>query len=296
MSTKADEFLSPRGLLINDKFCCGVASFSQIYKALQSVEKLPRDDQSLQYLGFTDTGLQAIQVASNDAGVGYRKVLDVCDRALDVGSTARQDYDVIFDGLEELYNDPDNESLHRQVDQMIRGRLSNMDILSSVAASTKELITSSTEAIIEHQKKLGPLAKPLQDSSHISKLLRERDHDDEDYQQDIDAVQIILKIMADQKMEDQSGPTLSDLEQLLGGVTAILSDITELRDKFESAARPGPDLVLNLRKENLIKHWDYLVKEGEYLQLPSLRVIHWSFADTWIAICTVKDFKDQYQT
>ncbi|KAI1661149.1 hypothetical protein F4813DRAFT_385685 [Daldinia decipiens] len=151
--------------------------------------------------------------------------------------------DIIFDGLTELYKHPDNESLHQQIGQTIKDRV-------------------SVQAIIEHQARLGEMAKPIQDSSTISELLRESDGDDMDYQQDMEAVQNLLKIIADQKMEDQSSPTLSELEKLLGATAAILSDMTSPREEFEEAARPGPDLVLNLEKENLIEMWDYLCKNS----------------------------------
>lgn len=140
-------------------------------------------------------------------------------------------------------------SLHRQIDQTIKDRVETLRILSDVAAAVKTDMTSAVQTIIENQAKLGEMEKPLQDSSTISELLRESDGDDEDYQQDMEAVQSLLvrcmhttiwpflffvldvrelraytghrskKIMADQKMEDQSGPTLSDLEKLLGEYT-----------------------------------------------------------------------------
>ncbi|KAI1776744.1 hypothetical protein F4818DRAFT_440142 [Hypoxylon cercidicola] len=283
MSTNTNEYLSPRGLLVNNKFCCDVPSFSQINDALQDVEKLPASDAAMQRF-FTDTGFptiymylspiieqfQEIQTTSAILRVAYRTVIEVCDRAIELGSSVRPDYDTIFDGLGELYNDPDNETLHRQIHDVLQERFYNMDNFSNIAAGTREDITSSTETLIEQQKHLEVLAKPLQDSSQIDELLHERDHTEEDVQEDMAGVQSILNTIAGQKMDDQSVPTLSDLEQLLGGVAAILSDITQLRDDFENDARPGPDLVLNLRKEDLIEEWDNLVRE-------------------------VQNFRDQYQ-
>ncbi|KAI0531558.1 hypothetical protein GGR58DRAFT_508370 [Xylaria digitata] len=285
MSTDAEKFLSPRGLLINNKFCCDVLSFSKIDKVLESNQSLPYNDQGLQYMGFTTMGIQTlytylwpileefyeIQVQSNNARSSYRSVIDICNRAIELGSSARQDYDIIFDGLEELYNDPDNEDLYNKVHRAIRDRLDNTNIFSDIATAVREDITSSTQGLIDHQTKLLPLAKPLRDSSSVSDMLHDGDPSEEDVQDDMNAVQKLLETVDGQKMEDQSGLTLDDLEKLLGAAVAILSDITTLRDNFEDDARPGPHLVLNLRKENLIEQWDDLVKE-------------------------VQEFKDQYQT
>ncbi|KAH8157399.1 hypothetical protein CIB48_g10852 [Xylaria polymorpha] len=266
MPTSTDGFLAPRGLLVDNRFCCRTVAFADIYKALQSTENLPYTDQELQTVGFTGTGFSAVY---------YRKVTDVCEYVITAGASARNDYDIIFDGLAELYKDPDNESLQQQIHQTIRNRLETLRNLSDVAGGVKTDMTSSVQTIIENQTKLGEMAKPLQDTSTISELLREADGDEEDYQQDMEAVQSLLlceltahdghhskKIMADQKMEDQSGPTLSDLEKLLGAAVAILSDMSSLLEEFENDARPGPDLVLNLEKNNLIEMWDNLVTEG----------------------------------
>ncbi|KAI1492873.1 hypothetical protein F5X96DRAFT_667233 [Biscogniauxia mediterranea] len=214
MPTATDGFLAPRGLLVDKKFCCRTVAFADIHNALQSTEKLPYTDQSLQTVGFTDTG--------------------TCVK------------DIIFDGLAELYKDPDNESPHRQIDQNIKDRVETLRKISNVAAAVKTNMTSAVQTIIENQAKLEDMAKPLQDSSTISKLLRESDFDDEDYQQDFEALQSLLKIIADQKMEDQSGPTLGDLEKLLGGAVEILGNMILLQEGFEEDARPGPDLVLNI--------------------------------------------------
>ncbi|KAI1744550.1 hypothetical protein F4680DRAFT_227999 [Xylaria scruposa] len=276
MPTSTDGFLTPRGLLVDSKFCCRTVAFADIYKALQSTENLPYTDQALQMVGFTSMGFGALYVsylipiegafynicsASTETLVYYRKVTDVCDYVITAGASARNDYDIIFDGLAELYKDPDNESLQQQIHQTIRDRVETLRIISDVAGGVKTDMTSSVQTIIENQAKLGEMAKPLQDTSTISELLKEADGDEEDYQQDMEAVQNLLKIMADQKMEDQSGPTLNDLEKLLGAAVAILSDISSLLEEFENDAHPGPGLVLNLEKNNLIEMWDNLVTE-----------------------------------
>ncbi|OTB18198.1 hypothetical protein K445DRAFT_364391 [Daldinia sp. EC12] len=253
MSTGTDGFLAPRGLLVDEKFCCRTVDFADIYKALQSTENLPHSDAKLQTVGFTNTGFNAVY---------YRRVTDVCDYVIAAGVGVRKDYDRIFDGLAELYKDPDDVSLRQQIDRTIKDRVETLRMLSDVAAAVKTDMTSAVYNIIENQGRLGDMARPLQDSSTISKVLREADGNDEDYRQDMEAVQNLLKIMADQKMEDQSGPTLSDLEKLLGGAAAILSDMTSLHEAFEEDAKPGLDLVLNLEKNNLIDMWDNLVREG----------------------------------
>ncbi|KAB8076622.1 hypothetical protein BDV29DRAFT_154485 [Aspergillus leporis] len=55
MSTNT-EFLSPRGLLIEDTFCCDGPSFRELYDALLSTQNLPAsDDQICSKSGLTVT-------------------------------------------------------------------------------------------------------------------------------------------------------------------------------------------------------------------------------------------------
>ncbi|KAF7593690.1 hypothetical protein BBP40_010982 [Aspergillus hancockii] len=260
MSTNTD-FLSLRNLLIKGTFCCDGSSFQQLYNALLSAQDLPASDDAIcSKSGLTMTGYQALytmvwpiaekfqetqQSSASLRGrtqVGYRKVTDVCDQTLDVSTTVKADYDAIFNDLEKLFEDPDNETLH-------------------IADATAEIVRDSPQDITEHQKKLTELSKAFDDTSYVEGILRDRDQNEEDVQNDLGALSVIQKYQKDiikgQDMENQSAASLSNLQVLTGAVGAISSDLRNLRQSIEENAHPGPGLLLGL-EEKILELWDLL--------------------------------------
>ncbi|KAI0453829.1 hypothetical protein F5B21DRAFT_504922 [Xylaria acuta] len=268
-------FLSPRDLLINQKFCCDGLNFTELTNGLLAAENLPASETELRYkTGLSDTGIQAlytiiwpivekfqeIQNRSVNLRVGCRSVKDVCDRTLDLASTAKQDYDVVFDDLEKLFNDSDNDSLRQQVDKTINDRLYTIDIVKDVAEEVVNILRSSTSDIIELQSKLGDLGNALS-SPDIEGMLADRDPTEEDVQNDLAALTVLQGIIKNQNMQDQSGPSLNNLEVLLGAVDGLTSDLSGLRQSIQDSAQPGPGLLLDVEEAKVLEQWDLLRAE-----------------------------------
>ncbi|KAI0521853.1 hypothetical protein F5B22DRAFT_643438 [Xylaria bambusicola] len=272
-------FLSPRDLLINNKFCCDGPNFTELTNALWAAQDLPASEMMINYkTGLSENGIQAlysivwpiverfqeIQQSSANLRIGCQKVKDVCDRALYIASTAQPDYDAIFDDLEKLFMDPDNDSLRQQVDKTIGDRLTAIDALKAISGDATNLLRSSTTEIIEIQSKLTDLGNAL-GGSDIHDKLASRDPTEEDVQNDLAAVSILRTSFKDiikgQNMQDQSGPSLNNLEILLGAVSAITGDLDGLRDSIKSSTQPGPGLLLNVEKAKVLELWATLQSE-----------------------------------
>ncbi|RYP02165.1 hypothetical protein DL765_010776 [Monosporascus sp. GIB2] len=56
------------------------------------------------------------------------------------------------------------------------------------------------------------------------------------------------------------GPSLSNLEVLLGAVGAITSDLRGLRQSIRESAQPGPGVLLDV-EEKVLELWDRLKTE-----------------------------------
>ncbi|KAK5634674.1 hypothetical protein RRF57_010387 [Xylaria bambusicola] len=252
-------FLSPHNLLINSKFCCDGPSFTELTNALWAAQDLPASEIMINYkTGLSENGIQAlysivwpiverfqeIQQSSANLRIGCQKVKDVCDRALYIASTAQPDYDAIFDDLEKLFMDPDNDSLRQQ----------------TISEDATNLLRSSTTEIIEIQSKLTDLGNAL-GGSDIHDKLASRDPTEEDVQNDLAAVSILRDIIKGQNMQDQSGPSLSNLEILLGAVSAITGDLDGLRNSIKSSTHPGPGLLLDVEKAKVLELWATLQSE-----------------------------------
>jgi len=268
-------FLSPRNLLINQKFCCDGPTFTELTNALWAAQDLPASESMLGYkTGLSLTGIQAlysivwpivekfqeIQRSSANLRIGCQRVKDVVDRTLDLASTAKQDYDIIFDDLEKLFNDPGNDSLRQQVEKTISDRLGNLDALKGVSEDAENLLRTSTSEITEIQSKLGVLSNALS-SPDVEDMLADRDPTPEDVQDDLAAVSILQDIIKNQNMQDQSGPSLNNLQILLGAVDALAGDLSGLRQSIQESTQPGPGLLLNVQKAKVLEQWDLLRAE-----------------------------------
>ncbi|RAH73823.1 uncharacterized protein BO66DRAFT_398236 [Aspergillus aculeatinus CBS 121060] len=141
------DFLSPRGLLVDDDFCLKLATFRTLAGVIQATESLPSDDDSFSStlasrttairfkLGpIADEFMTVRQVAANLYGQ-YEYTGYVCDSALALCSTAPDDYDKIFADFEALRQDPTNDDLRDRVQQEVTDRLNAVQILCDQANS-----------------------------------------------------------------------------------------------------------------------------------------------------------------
>ncbi|KAI1735894.1 hypothetical protein F4680DRAFT_452556 [Xylaria scruposa] len=261
-------FLSPRGLLINRRFCCKGSNFTELTTAVRTVEDLPASEAMLSYqTGLSDNGLRALRrivwpIIEKFQEIGCQKFKDACDLTLGIASTARSDYDAIFNGLEKLFLDPNNTDLRQHVDITISHRLANINALKGISEEAIDLLRSSTNETIEIQKKLGNIASALS-SSDVYDMLASRNLTQEDIRNDLAAVSIIQNMIEEQDMEDQSGPLLGDLEVLIGAVSAITGDLSGLRQSILDSTQPGPSLLLNIERVKVLELWENLETDAE---------------------------------
>ncbi|KAI0549661.1 hypothetical protein F4679DRAFT_584376 [Xylaria curta] len=270
-------FLSPRGLLINRRFCCKGPNFTEFTTALRTVEDLPASEAMLSYqTGLSDNGLQAlykivwpiiekfkeVQRSSANLRIGCQKFKDVCDRTLGIASTAKSDYDAIFNGLEKLFLDPNNTDLRQHIDITISHRLATINALKGVSEEALGLLKISAGETIEIQKKLNNLASALS-SSDVYDMLASQNLTQEDVHNDLAAVSIIQNMIEEQDMEDQSRPLLGDLEILLGAVIAISGDLSGLRQSILDSTQPGPRLLLDVEGVKVLELWENLETDGK---------------------------------
>ncbi|KAJ8130450.1 hypothetical protein O1611_g3180 [Lasiodiplodia mahajangana] len=167
-------------------------------------------------LPYTDQELQTVGFvcsATQETLVYYRKFTDVYDYVVTAGASVRNDYACVKDIIFDGLAGLIKDPDNESLQQQIHQTIRNR-------VETPRNLPDA---------KLGEMAKPLQGTSAISELLREADGDEEDYQQDMGGSAEPLK-----------------------AAVAILSDMSWLLEEFENDARPGPDLVLNLEKNNLI--------------------------------------------
>ncbi|KAI0007798.1 hypothetical protein F4779DRAFT_619205 [Xylariaceae sp. FL0662B] len=262
-------FLSPRQLLVHGAFCCDGPSFNQLVGVLSRAQNLPASGQLYfcELSGLTDRGFQALDditwpILEKFQDIGCVNVKDICGKTLDLSKAAKEDYDALFAALYELFSDPTNETLRDKVNQTIDSRLYAIGNLKDKAEMTTQFINDSTKEMIEYQDKLEKLSKAL-DGPDVPGLLREGGEDETDVQDDLVAVTRIQAMISGVNMKDQSGPSLSNLETLLGGIAAITADLSNLRQTIEEDAHPDDSVLLGVEKDKVLELWNDLRKEVE---------------------------------
>ncbi|RAQ69188.1 hypothetical protein COH21_012669 [Aspergillus flavus] len=203
-------------------------------------------------LGQIAEKCQEIQASTGMLRVYYQDILTVCDQTLTVASTAEADYDVIFNGLEEIFNDPGNQTLQDRVDTTIKCRLDNITLLAHAAQGTTDGMKEGTFQTIDYQLTLRTLSDELS-SSAIQNKLRGILYSEEELQHDLGGFVKIQNFLAGQNMKNQPAASISNLETLLGAVSAISSDLGSLRESIQESAQPGPELLLDMDKAVLLQ-------------------------------------------
>ncbi|OJJ96583.1 hypothetical protein ASPACDRAFT_34496 [Aspergillus aculeatus ATCC 16872] len=181
------DFLSPREMLVNDGFVCKLASFRKLGDLCIRNEKLPDSDDSLmQQAGFEDKAYYGVarQVA-NDLNYNYTET--VCDTALNLCSAAPDDYDKIFQDMEALRQDPDNDVLRNKVQQEINDRKNQIDILKDQADAWSSNLRAYSLDAEACETNVHELAAPLQGTT-LADILKDEISDPEDLQMDLDAL------------------------------------------------------------------------------------------------------------
>lgn len=91
---------------------------------------------------------------------------------------------MIFNGLEEIFNDPGNQTLQDRVDTTIKCRLDNITLLAHAAQGTTDGMKEGTFQTIDYQLTLRTLSDELS-SSEIQNKLRGILYSEEELQHDL---------------------------------------------------------------------------------------------------------------
>ncbi|EAU29445.1 predicted protein [Aspergillus terreus NIH2624] len=181
------DFLSPRELLVNDGFVCKLASFRKLGDLCIRNQNLPDSDDSLmQQAGFEEKayGVVVRQVANN---LNYNYTDTVCSTALKLCSAAPDGYDKIFQDMEALRQDPDNDSLRDKVQNEINDRKYDIDLLKHQADAWSSNLRAYSLDAEDCEIKVHQLAAPFQGTT-LADILKDEISDHEDLQMDLNAL------------------------------------------------------------------------------------------------------------
>ncbi|KAK1237730.1 hypothetical protein MKX07_003566 [Trichoderma sp. CBMAI-0711] len=248
-----NSFLSPRGLLVNNNsnFVCNGPNFSKLQEATQATENLPYSDQLFsQKIGFSDLGSQEIYV-------------DIIIPLIQDFFSANQ----IFDALARLYDDEaNNETLRNQVQRTMRDRLDRLSIMGHSANATADILKGAIESVTGTQMLVKRIKDVQLDSSETVEQLRqchEREgrYGEENFQQDLDALERLKKLIDGLNVQDDTQGSLENLQRAVGATVEIINDLTALSDYVAEHTEPGPGPLLNLEKAALLEMWKDLETE-----------------------------------
>ncbi|ETS02061.1 hypothetical protein M419DRAFT_35303 [Trichoderma reesei RUT C-30] len=271
-----NSFLSPRGLLVNNNsdFVCHGPNFAKLKEATQATENLPYCDQMFdQRFGFSDLGHMEIYVdiisplIKDFFSYGYRSVRDICKTLVQLSATAEEDYDEIFDALARLYGDEsNNDTLRYQVQQTIRDRLERLRALSDSADGSADILTEAIDSVTQTELSLKRFKDVTLDSDQTVERLRkcherEQQYAEEHFQDDMNALEAVKKLVDQQNTQDNTQDSLQNLQQAVGATVEIVNDLTALSDYVAEHMEPGPGPLLNLEKAALLEMWKNLETE-----------------------------------
>ncbi|PLB43893.1 hypothetical protein P170DRAFT_468634 [Aspergillus steynii IBT 23096] len=274
MSSDDDDFLTPRGLLVEGSFVCDGPSFQDLQTAVNASLELPYTQDRFQYwsgispmgwnilntyfIPLVDTCYSAVQ-SIQGLGHGYREVGTVCDLILSTASTAQSDYDALFQGLNDLTNDPDNEALREQVRKLTADRLDGVTTLETKTDTTFGEMKDGTDGVKTCEDQLKTILRNL-DDSELEDLLRKNDPED-DLEDDLAALKYIRDKVAAMDMEAQSGGALQNLQLALGSVRVVITDLTAIQNAIENTSEPANEIILGHEKAKIIRKWSDLATE-----------------------------------
>ncbi|KAH0496432.1 hypothetical protein TgHK011_003793 [Trichoderma gracile] len=176
--------------------------------------------------------------------------------------------DEIFDALARLYDDEsDNDALREQVQKTIGERLERLSELSGSADSSAEILKEAIGSVTETEMSLKHFKDVTLDSAQTVERLRkcherEQQYGDEHFQEDLDALEEVKKLVDQQNTQDNTKGSLQNLEQAVGATVEIVNDLTALSDYVTEHTEPGPGPLLNLEKAELLEMWKNLETEG----------------------------------
>ncbi|PYH82515.1 hypothetical protein BO82DRAFT_63122 [Aspergillus uvarum CBS 121591] len=268
-------FLSPRELLVNDGFVCQLASFRKLGDLCIRNEKLPTSDDSLMqqagfeykayrvvlasYLQPIPIQFQTVQQVANSLNYNYTDT--VCSTALKLCSAAPDDYDQIFQDMDALRQDPDNDSLRDRVQAEINDRKYRTDILKDQADAWSSSLRACSLEAEDCETQVHQLAAPFQGTA-LADILKDEISDPEDLQMDLDALDWTRNLLEGFAMIDDLQDSLQEVQKMAGAADLIADDIAVLLKYVEDHLDPDDDPLDGLVEATLLRKWKNLENDG----------------------------------
>ncbi|KAM0737835.1 hypothetical protein ACQRIT_007839 [Beauveria bassiana] len=253
------DFLSPRELLVND-----------------GNQNLPDSDVSLmQQAGFEEKAyglvlasyLQPIQIqfqtvrqVANNLNGQYNYTDTVCSTALKLCSAAPDDYDKIFQDMEALRQDPDNDSLRDKVQKEIKDRKYEIDILKDRASAWSSNLRAYSLDAEDCETKVHQLAAPFQGTA-LADMLKDEITDPEDLQMDLDALDWTKALLEGFAMIDDLQDSLQEVQKMAGASGLVADDIAVLLKYVEDHLDPEDNPLDGLVEATLLRKWKILEQD-----------------------------------
>ncbi|PQK15470.1 hypothetical protein BB8028_0005g09830 [Beauveria bassiana] len=270
------DFLSPRELLVNDGFVCKLASFRKLGDLCIRNQNLPDSDDSLmRQAGFEEKAyglvlasylqpipiqFQTVRRVANNLNGQYNYTDTVCSTALKLCSAAPDDYDKIFQDMEALRQDPDNDSLRDKVQKEIKDRKYEIDILKDRASAWSSNLRAYSLDAEDCETKVHQLAAPFQGTT-LADMLKDEIFDPEDLQMDLDALDWTKALLEGFAMIDDLQDSLQEVQKMAGASGLVADDIAVLLKYVEDHLDPDDNPLDGLVEATLLRKWKILEQD-----------------------------------
>ncbi|KAL4861126.1 hypothetical protein BDV12DRAFT_75346 [Aspergillus spectabilis] len=263
-------FLGPRDFLVNGKFCIEESTVLEVRLFVQRARDLPLTEYALvnlygvedfQYNDLYDI-FQRLLVEYNNihqecavhSGL-FKELQHICERLIDLSSSAKQDYDPIFANLKKIYNgEGDTDALRRDVEADINTRLTEIGEVESSVETATTTINTWDNANVVHKARLGAIITDIEQRvKDTPELEKKRDgfwgnFGDPVWRLEMGAVLDLLF----------SSVVVGDFQSLLGGWHALKSDLAGLSEFIKNNTEPAPGLLANLEENSILYQWQLL--------------------------------------
>ncbi|KAB8227155.1 uncharacterized protein BDW43DRAFT_304847 [Aspergillus alliaceus] len=261
------DFLSLHELLVNDGFVCKLASFRKLGDLYIRNQNLPDSDDSLmQQAGFKEKAygmlpsyLQPIPIQFQTGQYNYTNT--VCSTALKLCSAAPDNYNKIFQDMEVLRQDPDNNSLQDKVQNEINNRKYKINILKDQADAWSSNLRAYSLDAEDCETKVHQLAAPFQGTT-LADILKDEISDPEDLQMDLNTLDWTKNLLEGFAMIDDLQDSLQEVQKMAGGAGLIADDIAVLLKYIKDHLDPDNNPLDGLVEATLLRKWKNLEKDG----------------------------------
>ncbi|KAM3463849.1 hypothetical protein MY5147_009604 [Beauveria neobassiana] len=249
------DFLSPRELLVNDGFVCKLASFRKLGDLCIRNQNLPDSDDSLMRQAGFEEKAYGLVLAS------YLQPIPIQLQTLKLTQRWKKS-DKIFQDMEALRQDPDNDSLRDKVQKEIKDRKYEIDILKDRASAWSSNLRAYSLDAEDCETKVHQLAAPFQGTT-LADMLKDEIFDPEDLQMDLDALDWTKALLEGFAMIDDLQDSLQEVQKMAAGASGLVADdIAVLLKYVEDHLDPDDNPLDGLVEATLLRKWKILEQDG----------------------------------